>query len=127
MFFVRHTLQETINNFYRYIGYCVHGDPCVWCCWEWKGQRTTCGYGKAYFLGKWKSAHRISVELFHGSLPLPIDSLCVTHRCDNKLCVNPLHLALGTLGDNNRDAQRKGLIPSRKGQKLPRRLEGKYT
>ena len=127
MLFIPHSLEETTRNFYCAIQYCLHGPPCLYCCWLWQGQRSTSGYGKAYFLGKWVSAHRISLELFHGALPLPMPSLCVTHLCDKKVCVNPSHLAFGTIGDNNRDAQRKGLIPSRKGQKLPRRLEGKYS
>ena len=29
------------------------------------------------------------------------------HTCDNKLCVNPNHLRLGTIADNNQDMTNK--------------------
>ena len=36
------------------------------------------------------------------------DALWVLHECDNPPCVNPHHLFLGTVLDNNRDTLRKG-------------------
>ncbi len=71
-------------------------------CWEWHGAKAR-GYGqivKAGRGGKLLRAHRVSWELEHGPIP---DGLIVRHRCDNRGCVNPSHLELGTRKDNNHD------------------------
>lgn len=55
-------------------------------------------------------AHRVSWRLAHGEIP---DELHVCHHCDNKRCVRPDHLFLGTRSDNLSDAAVKGRLGAR--------------
>ncbi len=74
-------------------------------CWLWEGATGSDGYGRVRRQGTTYSSHRFAYELFKGPIP---DDLCVMHRCDVPLCVNPTHLVLGTKADNSRDMLRKG-------------------
>lgn len=51
------------------------------------------------------SLHRYIWEKYNYTIP---KGLCIRHTCDNKLCINPKHLLLGTLADNNKDAMERG-------------------
>jgi len=73
-------------------------------CWEWKAGFYRDGYGGFHILNKSFKAHRVAWMIIHGEIP---DGLCVCHKCDNKRCVNPEHLFLGTITDNNRDMVQK--------------------
>jgi hypothetical protein len=73
-------------------------------CWLWGGY-TRDGYGKFLANRRLRLAHRIAWELTHGPIP---EGLCVCHSCDNPRCCNPVHLFLGSRGDNNRDRAQKG-------------------
>jgi hypothetical protein len=80
-------------------------------CWEWNGPRVA-GYGRVGFNGKDCYAHRIQWVIQFGDIP---DNLYVLHKCDNRPCVNPDHLYLGTAKDNARDREERN--PYRHGRK----------
>lgn len=74
-------------------------------CWEWTGRLNEHGYG-VFVVGHAtpRLAHRTIFEHMHGSIP---SGLVVMHVCDNRRCVNPDHLRLGTQADNVQDMMQK--------------------
>ena len=77
-------------------------------CWLWTGNKRPNGYGRIGFPGRGGGAisvHRYSFLLHNGQIP---KGMCVLHKCDVRLCVNPFHLFLGSEKDNVMDRERKG-------------------
>lgn len=82
-------------------------------CWIWNGWRSE-GYGGFYccYEGKGKiyPAHRLSYMIYNRDIP---DELQVLHKCNNKPCVNPEHLYIGTHQDNMNDLRDAGTLAGR--------------
>lgn len=74
-------------------------------CWLWKGAVDRAGYGIYYAGQKGLRAHRFALATADPPL---LDNQLVLHSCDNRGCVNPNHLRVGTHADNAQDRVARG-------------------
>ena len=75
-----------------------------------EGATNNSGYVSTWFNGKRIGAHRAAwMEANDAEIP---EGLHVMHSCDNRRCINPDHLSVGTRSDNMRDCAAKGRVHS---------------
>ncbi len=89
------------NHFFKYVVIPESNNDCM----EWQGYVNPSGYGKLMHDLKPYRAHRLSYLVFKGEIPKEKE---VCHMCDNKKCINPSHLFLGTHQQNMNDMVKKG-------------------
>lgn len=81
-------------------------------CWIYTAGKDPDGYGIFYQKGSSIRAHRYAWIITNGEIS---NDLNVLHTCDNPSCVNPKHLFLGTVADNNLDKVLKNRQPKGEG------------
>jgi hypothetical protein len=67
-------------------------------CWEWTGARKPTGYGNFWDGARYVLAHRFAYALLMGPIP---EGLTIDHLCRVRYCVNPDHMDVVTLQENN--------------------------
>ncbi len=84
-------------------------------CLEWPGELNSTGYSRIRFNGVLHFGYRLVYELANGPIPSqrhihPKKKLLVMHSCDNRKCINPEHLKLGTQKENMQHAAKNGRL-----------------
>lgn len=74
-------------------------------CWNYTGCKSKSGYSRVNYNGRCINGQRALWQFLYGELPKYTH---VLHHCDNRLCVNPAHLFVGTNQDNVSDKIKKG-------------------
>lgn len=74
-------------------------------CRVWARKALNRGYPSITVNKKVRRGNRLMWELVHGPIP---EGMHVLHTCDNRLCLNPEHLFLGTCRSNMEDKVAKG-------------------
>jgi len=83
-------------------------------CQLWQGTLYPSGYAKIHQNGVAYVGHRLLYTLHYGSIP---EGKLILHNCDQRNCINPLHLRAGTSAENNQDTLERHNAPRAKGRK----------
>lgn len=78
------------------------------------GTSTRAGHVQVFYDGRRHFVHRVAYRLAYGPFP---DGFSVLHSCDTPRCIEPAHLRLGTIADNNADMVRRGRLVVPRGSK----------
>jgi hypothetical protein len=94
--------MKPIDRFFNYVEKKPDG------CWVWIGKISNNGYGRFFTEGKSTAAHRYLYALKNGPFG---NNQFALHKCDNRPCVNPDHIFVGSKKDNFYDSVAKGRQP----------------
>ena len=82
-------------------------DGCIY----WSRAKSKGGYGQIWDGTKVQYVHRLVAQIAHGQ---PEPGQEVLHSCDNRACINPVHLRWGTRKENMQDAIARNRLTNRK-------------
>ena len=77
-------------------------------CAQWQMSFNSTGYPQTSINGTTEECHRVMLKAKLGK-KLSKDQICM-HKCNNKKCVNPSHLKVGTTSENTKAAYDDKLI-----------------
>lgn len=93
-------------------------------CWLWHGYHNTVNYGVFFNSTEEPYAHRFSFRVYKGDIPPDMD---VSHICDVRCCVNPVHLELKTHSENLKERGRDGVAENLMNNKIEPSKEEEKT